>query len=664
MRANHYLLCLLLMAVYSRAAAEGPDVANQGSLTQIPIEQLVTMEVLSASKIARQISDAPSAVSIVTAEDIKAFGYHTVAEILESMRGLYITNDRAYSFLGGRGFGRPGDFTGRIMLLVDGNQVNNNIYDSAGLGYTGIIDPSLIERVEYVSGPGSTIYGNNAFFGIINIVTKRGHDINGLQVTGEIASYQSREAKVTYGRRLENGAELLLSGSGFTSPGQTLFFPDTVTQLPGSDGVAHGLDDQRSHRLFGKLEWENWFAEVAYVTRKKDVPTAPYWADFNTPYNYEDTTLEASLRHDRQWSDNLKMSLRAYYGKYEYRGLTTYGTPWTEQSDGQWAGLNAQFVGTWFENQRILFGAEYRDNFKQDLAIQYLGLSVLNAAYSDKTLSLYAQDEITLNPRWMANVGARYDVNEDSTGRVTENVSPRLALIYKPMNSTSLKLSWSTAFRRGNPFEKYYTDGAPLTASQLTNPTLKPERMEAAELVVEHHFDKDTRLLGSIYHYQTEDYIRNETVPSGQKQFRNVKGGSTDGVELEFEKHWVNDVRLRTSAAYQHAEDGAGRWPVNSPRVIGKVNLSVPLYSIWHAGFEMQAYGTRRTEDNTTTGGYSLANLTVSADHVLPNLGVAIGIHNLFDRDYVNVAPSSNHYQTTIPQDGRSYWLRMTYDFK
>ncbi len=651
MRFNSTIYHLLTLVVPLQALAEEPDVSSQGDLIQIPIEQLVTMDVQSASRIASQISVAPSAVSIVTADDIKAYGYHTLAEILESMRGLYITNDRAYSFLGGRGFGRPGDFTGRIMLLLDGSQVNNNIYNSAGLGYTGIIDPSLIERVEYVSGPGSTIYGNNAFFGIINVVTKHGHDINGLQVSGEVSSYQGREAKVNYGKRLENGAELLLSASGFNSQGQHHYFPNA----PG-DGVARHLDELQSQHLFSKLEWNNWFAEIAYSTRKKDIPTAPYGADFNAPYNYEDTTLEASLKHDRQLNPSLQMSLHGYYGKYDYHGLATYSaTPWQEESLGQWWGLNAQFIGTWFQNQRILFGSEFRYDFKQQISNPASDLGT-----HEKTLSIYAQDEITLNPRWKANVGARIDANKDVSGHISDDISPRLALIYQPLDSTILKLSWSTAFRRANPFEKHYSDG-----SLLPNPSIKPERIEATELVLEHHLDRDTRLLGSIYHYQTQDYIRSVSVGAGQSQFVNTDGGSTDGAELEFEKHWENDVRLRTSAAIQRAEDGDGRWQVNSPRQIGKVNLSVPFVSrAWRAAFELQTYSDRKTEHDTTVSGYSLANLTVSADRLLPNLGVALGVRNLFDRDYAAVAPRSNNLQTVIPQDGRTYWLRMTYDFK
>jgi len=651
-----------MMAASFPAVADKSGFGGEDGLMQAPLEQLMAMDVQSASKIACQISNAPSAVSIVTADDIKAYGYHTLAEILESMRGLYISNDHTYTFLGGRGYGRPGDFTGRIMLLLDGTQVNNNIYNSAGLDYTGIIDTALIERVEYVSGPGSAIYGNNAFFGIINIVTKRGHDINGMQVSGEVSSHQGRDAKIHYGKRLENGAEVLLSASGFNSDGQNYYFPGAVSAT--SDGVARHLDEQQSRRLFGKLEWDGWFAEVAYSTRKKDLPTAPFSADFNAPYSDENTALEANLKHDSQLSKSLQLSLNGYYGNYDYdRVATHFAAPWKLASSGQWLGLNAQLIGTWFDGHRILFGSEFRNDYKQEISTPDADLDS-----HEKTLSFYVHDEISLAAKWKLNAGARLDYHKDNYGDYTEDTSPRLALIYLPTEATNLKLSWSTAYRRPNLFEQSYADHL-----LLDNPGLKSERLEAAEFVAEHHFDRDTRMMASVYRYETEDYIWSVPLPgpSIQSQFNNRDGGTADGADLEFEKHWQNDVRVRASAAYQDARNAYGKWQINSPRQVAKLNVSVPLmHRSWRAVFEMQTYGERKTEEATVIGGYSLANLTISADNLLPNLGVSFGVRNLFDRDYDAVAPRSTLTKfsqnplTTIAQDGRTYWLRAVYDFK
>ncbi len=662
LRFDSIFYCWLMLAIAAQAQAGEADVKEQDKLTQLPLEQLMAMDVQTASKIASQISVAPSAVSIVTADDIKAYGYRTLAEILQSMRGLYISNDHTYSFLGGRGYGRPGDYTGRIMLLLDGNQVNNNIYNNADLDYASIVDPALVERVEYVSGPGSTIYGNNAFFGIINIITKRGHDINGVQVSGEVSSHQGREAKIHYGTRLENGAEVLLLASGFNSDGQNYTFPGAVSG--SSDGVARNLDEQQSRRLFGKVEWSGWFAELAYATRKKDIPTAPYSADFNAPYYDEDTTLAANLRHDRQLSESLQLSLNGYYGNYDYDRVATHsGAPWKLTSSGQWLGLNAQLVGTWFESHRILMGAEYRNDYDEKISTPEAKIDE-----DEKTLSVYVHDEVSLGKKWKLNAGARTDYHEGINGKTSQDTSPRLALIYQPIDTTNFRLSWSTAYRRPNLFEQCYADHL-----LLDNQNLKSERMEAREFVAEHHFDRDTRVLASVYRYETEDYIWSVPLPSPsiQTQFKNRTGGTADGYDLELEKHWDSNVRLRASAAFQDAKNAYGKWQINSPRQIGKVNLSVPLINpAWRAGIELQSYGERKTETASIIGGYTLANIAITADKLLPNLGLAFGIRNLFDRDYDAVAPRSNltsgseNRLVTIAQDGRTYWLRATYDFK
>lgn len=662
MRFNGIFYYGLMLAVAGQAWAEEADIKAQDELMQLPLEQLMQLDVQTASKIASQISVAPSAVSIVTAEDIKTYGYRTLAEILQSMRGLYISNDLTNSFLGGRGYGRPGDYTGRIMLLLDGNRVNNNIYNNADLDYASIIDPALIERVEYVSGPGSSIYGNNAFFGIINIISKHGHDINGARVSVEASSHQGREVKLHYGARLENGAEVLLSTSGFNGDGENHYFPGAVSAT--SDGVARNLDEQQSRRLFGKLEWDGWFAELAYATRKKDIPTAPYSADFNTPYNGEESLLEANLKHDRQLSKSLQLSLSGYYGNFDYDRVETHsGVPWQLTSSGQWLGLNAQMIGTWFENQRILLGAEYRNDYEEKISTP-----IARIDENEKTLSFYVHDDISLGTKWKLNAGTRMDYYSGIDGNTSTDTSPRLAVIYQPIETTSVKLSWSKAYRRPNLFEQRYTDYL-----LLDNPNLKSERMRATELVVDHHFDRNTRLLASAYRYETEDYIWSVPLPSPsiQTQFKNRTGGTADGYDLELEKHWDNDVRLRTSFAFQNAKNAYGKWQINSPRQIGKVNFSTPVFHpSWRAGVELQSYGERKTETASIIGGYTLANITITADKLLPNLAVAFGIRNLFDRKYDSVAPRSNltadseNRLVTIAQDGRTYWLRAAYDFK
>lgn len=154
--------------------ADDAGIEKQPDLTQMSIEDLLSVEVYSASKFTQKTTEAPAAVSIVTAADIKTYGYRSLADILGSVRGLFITGDRNYQYVGVRGFNRPGEYNSRILLLVDGIRVNDANYDTASIGPEFFLDVNLIERVEVVRGPGSSIYGSNAFFGVVNVITKRG----------------------------------------------------------------------------------------------------------------------------------------------------------------------------------------------------------------------------------------------------------------------------------------------------------------------------------------------------------------------------------------------------------------------------------------------------------------------------------------------------------
>src|SRR5205814_2487644 len=152
-----------------------------------------------------KVTEAPASVTIITAEDIRKYGYRTLADILRNVRGFYVTYDRNYSYLGVRGFGRPADYNSRVALLVDGHRVNDNVYDQAPLGTEFPIDVDLIDRVEVIRGPNSSLYVANAFLGVINIITKRGRDSKMENVSGELASFGTVQGRVSYANKFDNG---------------------------------------------------------------------------------------------------------------------------------------------------------------------------------------------------------------------------------------------------------------------------------------------------------------------------------------------------------------------------------------------------------------------------------------------------------------------------
>lgn len=210
-----FLLCMTLAVP---AAAQTPDLA------EIPIEDLAGMlvqRVFGASDRLQPVTEVPSSVTIVTADEISRYGYRTLADILGGVRGFYITNDRNYSYVGARGFNRPGDYSTRILLLVNGHRVNDNVYDQASVGAEFGIDVAMFERVEIIRGPASSLYGTNALFAIVNVVTRTGASIGGISFDADAGTLATQLARGSAGRRFANGLDVALSGTYERSSGMT-----------------------------------------------------------------------------------------------------------------------------------------------------------------------------------------------------------------------------------------------------------------------------------------------------------------------------------------------------------------------------------------------------------------------------------------------------------
>ncbi|HOI17928.1 MAG TPA: TonB-dependent receptor plug domain-containing protein, partial [Geobacteraceae bacterium] len=225
------LLFTLLALPLSRARAEdgAPDGPPPADLTTLTIEQLMEVEVdtvSGASRYEQPITEAPASVTIVTAEEIKMYGYRTLSDILQSVPGFSVTNDRNYRYAGIRGLGIPGDYGTRFLLLVDGVRQNDTVYQTGYIGYEMVVDVDLIERVEIIRGPGHTLYGANAMMGVINVITRRGRDMDGVEVSGATGSFDTYKGRLSYGKKFEAGPEMLLSGTFLHSRGQDLYYPE------------------------------------------------------------------------------------------------------------------------------------------------------------------------------------------------------------------------------------------------------------------------------------------------------------------------------------------------------------------------------------------------------------------------------------------------------
>lgn len=657
----------LLVSGFGIAPAFGAEAFD---VTQVSIEQLVETEFIPASRIARQISDAPSAVSIVTAQDIRDYGYRSLADILQSMRGLYVTSSPTYDYLGGRGFGMPGDFAGRIMLMIDGYATNDNIYNQIFLGEDGLLDVAMIERVEYIPGPGSTTYGNGAFLGVINIVTKQGKDVDGTQLAAGFGSQGERRQRLTYGKQLESGADVLASVSTYADRGRDILFPalDGYTDWSGDSFANRPLthmNEVDNRRLFLKGSYQGWTAEIAHTrqNRRNDGFFDAYlWSDIGKVVKEVDDNSFASLKYDADLGAQLKSSTHLYYGQYRYAydgaNNSDPASYFIQRSTGRWLGLDEKFVGNWFDQHQILFGGEFRNDYQQKFydsdSVSNYGLGIDT---SMRTFSLYAQDEYSLTDTLTLTPGLRYDYNSKS-GHTS---SPRMAVIYRPWSTSTVKLSYGKAFRNPNAWEYYAFDytkvvwGNPNVATSL-----KPESVETAELVWQQQFNSETRLTATLYRNHISD-----TIDGSIWQDDSVV--NTEGEELGIEHVEPEGFRLNASIAHQRTRSGGGWQFGNIPHWLGKLNVVQPLFgNRVNAAFEVQNTGPRfaMTADNKFVKANTVANLSFNSSRLIENANISFSIRNLFDAHQEDVLGINETVLRTIPLAGRRYWLQLEYTLK
>lgn len=623
--------------------------------------------VYGASKYKQTLAEAPSSVTIVTSDEIRSYGYRTLGDLLRSVRGFFVTYDRNYSYVGVRGFGRPGDYNTRILVLIDGHRLNNNVYDAVLVGTDGFLDVDLIEHVEIIRGPSSSLYGTSAFFGVVNIVTKRGRDVEPAEVSLEAASLDTYKARLTLGNRLASGPEWLVSGSFYDSNGHPRLLYPEFDDPATNNGVAEGVDADRYASGFAKLAVKDLTLEGGYSSRTKAIPTGSYGAVFNDPRT---RTVDAGgfldLQYDHQWDARRSTKARLYYDSLSYNGRYVFdyaaaGDPPNlvvnrDTAEGKWWGGEVTLTQAFGRAHRALVGAEYKSDMEQEQDNVDLAVYLADKQRT-QNWGLYAQDEIRLSERLLANLGVRYD-HYDTFGGTT---NPRLALIYTAPSDVTLKLLYGQAFRAPTSYELYYRDGQ----VQKANPTLQPEMMRSAELVVERSFSRHLLGIVSLFRYRIDDLISFETDPAdGLLVFRNAETIETNGIEIEMDGRWLNAVEGRASYAYQRTENEQTGAPLsNSPKHLAKLNVILPLKrETLFAGVETQYTSSRRTALNNVTRASYVTNATLFGQTLASRLQLSVSIYNVFGIDYGDPG-SQEHLQDVIEQDGRTLRVKLTYGF-
>lgn len=665
--------------------------AAQVDLTELSLEQLLTVEVSSASKYSQPTSEAPSAVKVITREEIQLHGWRTLTEALVSLPGMYANNDRTYDFLGARGFQIPGDYNTRFLLLIDGQRSNDNIYQQAETGSESWLDMSMVDRIEYIPGPGSAIYGSNAMFGVINVITRRAEKTAQSQVGTYVSQLGLAGVNVMTSQPLAGSdSGLILQYSAEHQAGRDQTYIDPLGQLvradgsPATDGVAHGLDNGNNRHVMMRLDLNEWSFKLLNHERNVTPSSAPYLTVFDdASLNINDggTQLTASLQHEISASSSIYARLG--YSDWHYRATYPaydFGDPlalppvvglgyFHDYDDVRGQTLDGEFRYQLRNgDHHLLTGLEFsRDLLARQYNYYSIDPALLGTVNVDinplvQRHGLFVQDEWRMNQAWLLSLGLRLD---HASGSQSTH-SPRLGLIWQPNAAWTAKLLTGRAYRTANAYESQSGDGI----VYLSNLGLQPETIRTNEAVVEWLNSEQTRWQLSLYDNRLNNLIQEKDIGAPGPsvfQYQNQGWVRMYGAELGVEKITASNLKLRASISGSHAQNDLGTAPDNSPSWVAKTSVIAPVFdNSAYLAAEIQAIDSLKYTWNAApyrVGSEVLVNATLTFPNVwAKGLQAQLRITNLFNRDVQNPA-STEMLIPTVPHYGRNLMAKLEYAF-
>ena len=614
-----------LLAFAGERSALADDTSALEGLLAEPI-------VSSASKQSEGASSAPALSTSLTAEDLRRYGVHTLAEALDFL-GIAVTTSQNLSGgeVGARGVLLTGDHGSHFLVMVDGYAVNDPLRGGSTLGVGAGMPLELIDHIEIIVGPGSVLYGSNAMFGLVNVVTKRAKDYEGVRVIAESAVPLSVRAGAGAGKRFSlfgQPGELTTQLEYYKQEGPDFFFErentgvDRFTGQPGRNtrdggptGIWGGARAKRS--LYAespsgllRLALVNTELHLRGVYYKHGTPGGP--GDFDDPDAADrETRLSAGLSHRVAVSTLLDVSARAYASYYENKsaliasrgvlcpfGLVTCN--YVDKASAHWVGLELQTTWDWFRNNRFvtIVGGDARQRSVESTSHtrdvqtgRSLYPAVAGLDNSDVIVAGYVQQVWSIAPPVKLSGGARVD----SDPRFAPVMTPRIAASYNAWSGGTLKGSYSQAFRAPSWDE---TDNA--TSRRIKADDLRPEKVQSIDVNVEHHVGAHRMILGAFYSHwdnlveltplsdaEAIAAIRNgeTTVPFTPgiqlTQYRNTSKVTNYGLNTGFEGSlrsgfFLYGFTLTGALAEKSTGDGTTRLPV-APQLFGNARCAFVL---------------------------------------------------------------------------------------
>jgi iron complex outermembrane receptor protein len=719
------LLIVVIPFVSSTIFAEDTDTShltetssrndeNQAYRTSTITEEFLTEaiwfgsveEITIATRHETKISKAPSIVTVITAEEIMHLGYRTFVEVLRTIPGFEIlkSGDTGVVVPAVRGI----TSSNKVRLMLNGHFVNSPFTGSA-FGRFDDFPVENIKKIEIIRGPGSAMYGENAFTSVINIITKDAKDIDGVKVSSGYGSFETYEENVvfgkTYGKVDVSGMLHYRQTSGFDgiveSDRQTIldntlssFGVPAVSQAPGS---VH--DGRQEYDMNLKVAYKEFYFEGLYINKNvSPFIGGPQYA-LTDESQIGDNYVFGEVGYKKRYEENFTIKPRLYYDQFDldnYIESLPEGTtvPFDTDGDGNYDTLNTypdgfigngkvtqKIVGTeipidyeLFDGNIITLGFEYRlinqTNIEFSSNFHPATYDVLDSVqdFSDtypflkeatrRIWSVYLQDTWDITDTLNLTLGARHDQYSDFGGAT----SPRSALTWAFMKDASLKLLYGEAFRAPN-FVEMFTTNQPAIQG---NEDLDPETIRTYEVGLSYRFNKYIASGINYFNNDIKDLIVRRTLESNQNtsRYENFGDAHIQGVEMETKVDIAKGNYVFMNYTFQNPKDDDGDDLPFVARHKGNLGVNVHYWKYINTNLSTFVSG-KRTRDEADTRddlpAYALLNLSVIGKEFFKTMEVYGTVYNLLDKDYSDPGPIS--IPEDIPRPGRTFFVGLSYQF-
>lgn len=652
-RFTLFFLYAALFSVFMPNAVSAISVFDDTAMDSL--DSLLSTPVITVAKYWQESRLAPSSVSIVLQRDIQRFGWRTIEDVLKASAGFHISYDRSYSYVGSRGFLRSGDYNNKILLLLDGNTMNEGIYGAAPVGTDFPLNSDFIERIEIVRGPGSVIYGTGAMLAVVNIITRKPSALPSVVIGGELGSFGRSIGKIAGGNEFKNGLGISYSGVYGSITGQDFYYKEYDDSLT-LNGEARGLDGENFYSANVTATYQDFAVRAVAFGRKKTIPTAPFATKFGAKTTVGDYRISSDALYKTKFSFNTQLTARAYFNRYDYYGYWTYENDISyDTTHNTWLGADIQFHWDISPEHKLSAGIEWKRNVQANFSVSHTAGKGFEANMPYTVGSGYIQAESWILPEILVTAGARFD----HYSYYGDAITPRVAVVYSPSSFTSLKLLYGRAYRAPGLSEMLYAD---TNSHEISNLGLKPEEIGTFEAVFEHEISPEFNVVLSAYKFSISDIIEQlelidslHNPPDTSVQYVNTTRVQSFGLEGELGARLSNGSRAYLRLGIQKAtQNESSDQTVNSPVATAKAGLSHQFFGSLTISAEALWESKRKTEYQTETPDFLLVSCNLDYRLFSGLIGLSLNVRNIFDTEYYYPAGTSL-IQPSLRQDGRAF---------